>query len=432
MSCKSNLKYFLFNIDIFGKEVKIYYKGKSKFKTLLGSFSTIIYGIIYILLFAYKLNMMLKKEDVNYYETNVNTEGNPYIELTNEIFYPIISLGNIDLEANNIEMLYSIKALFWNGKKIKGKWSYNSKNLELEQCKIVNFAQKYREKFKDIEHIENYYCIKNINDLFVGNHNSNNDTYLEISFYPCINDIENSTKCYPSDTIKHILDNNYIEILFPDVELSPQIYKAPVQFGKRGTSFQISEKLKYNLNLYFHKINIETDEDNLGLSKIIKKESYLALESYQIISSLNNDSPFISGKPIASIYILLSDKIMTVKRTYTKLIDILGSIGGIMGVIYSFFQIIISFLTDILYDISLVNHLFAVDSDKNNLIFKNIRKNINGNFGQDENPEEFNLKNKSIDKSSEMKKFKNKMYKIKVNKVYNFMRFMIIVIRKKI
>ena len=155
------------------------------------------------------------------------------------------------------------------------------------------------------------------------------------------------------------------------------------------------------------------------MSKIIKKESYLALESYQIISSLNNDSPFISGKPIASIYILLSDKIMTVKRTYTKLIDILGSIGGIMGVIYSFFQIIISFITDILYDISLVNHLLAVDSDKNNLIFKNVRKNINENFGQEEKPEEFNLKNESIDKSSEMKKFKVKIHKIKVNKVNN-------------
>lgn len=93
MSCKNNLKLFLFNIDIFGKELKLYYKGKSKFKTLLGSFLTIIYGVLYILLFAYKLNIMLKKEDVNYYETNVNTEGTAFIELTNELFYPIFSLN---------------------------------------------------------------------------------------------------------------------------------------------------------------------------------------------------------------------------------------------------------------------------------------------------------------------------------------------------
>ena len=324
MGCKNNLKYFLFTIDIFGKEVKLYYRGKSKFKSLLGSFSTIIYGIIYILLFAYKLNMMLKKEDVNYYETNVNTEGIPYIELTNEIFYPIFSLGNLDLGTNNIEMLYSIKAIFWNGRKIKGQWSYNSKDLELEQCKIENFAPKYREKFQDIEKIENYYCIKNINNLFVGNHNSNNDTYLELSFYPCINEIENSTKCYPSDTIKHILNNNYIEILFPDVELSPQIYKTPVKFGKRETSFGVFKKQYNELYIDFHKLNIETDEDNLGLSKNIKKECYLTLDSFQLFPSLIDFSP---GRPIASIIIRLSDKIVTVKRTNTKLIVVLGSIG---------------------------------------------------------------------------------------------------------
>ena len=108
---------------------------------------------------------------------------------------------------------------------------------------------------------------------------------------------------------------------------------------------------------------------------MIKKESFLKLDSYQIFSLFNNYSPLDDPRiPIASIYIQLSDKIVTIKRTYTKLIDILGSIGGIMGVIYSFFQIIISFLTDILYDISLVNNLFAVDLDKNNLVFKNVKK----------------------------------------------------------
>ena len=79
MSCNNNLKLFLFNIDLFGKGLKLYYKGKSKFKTLLERFSPIIYGVIYILLFVYKLNIMLKKVDVNYYETNVNTEGTPFI-----------------------------------------------------------------------------------------------------------------------------------------------------------------------------------------------------------------------------------------------------------------------------------------------------------------------------------------------------------------
>ena len=35
---------------------------------------------------------MLKKVDVNYYETNINTEGIPSIQLTNYNSYPAFSL----------------------------------------------------------------------------------------------------------------------------------------------------------------------------------------------------------------------------------------------------------------------------------------------------------------------------------------------------
>ncbi len=45
-----------------------------------------------------------------------------------------------------------------------------------------------------------------------------------------------------------------------------------------------------------------------------------------------------------------------------------------MGVVYSFFQIIISFLTDILFNISFINHLFVADLDKKNLVFKSVKK----------------------------------------------------------
>ena len=249
-------------------------------------------------------------------------------------------------------MYYFIKVYFGKGKKVNGIWSYDMKILELEKCKLENFSPKYRENFRYIENIEDYYCIKNINDILEGYHYSNNYTFFQIYFFPCNEQMENITKCHPSNILEDFFQNVIIEILFPDVELSPQIYKTPIKFGKRGTSFPANYKLYSEVALYFHKLNIETDEDNFGLSQNIKKESYLKYDSYQIFSSLRRDDSLDLYYPIASIIIQLSDKIMTVKRKYNKLIDILGSIGGIMGVIYSFFQIMISFLADILYDIS--------------------------------------------------------------------------------
>ena len=132
-------------------------------------------------------------------------------------------------------MIYSVKALFWKGKKVKWEWSFISKDLELEQSKIEKFSPKYREKCQDTEKIGSYYCIKNINYLFAGNRNSNNHSYFEISFYPYINGIKNSAKCFLSHILENSFRNNYIEILFPDVELNPQIYKTPVKFWRRGT-----------------------------------------------------------------------------------------------------------------------------------------------------------------------------------------------------
>ena len=355
---------------------------------------------------------MLKKEDVNYYETNVNTEETPFIELTNEIFYPIFTLGQLE----DSEKIYKIYAFLYKNKKVNGEWVYDQKVLELEKCKLENFSPKYRESFGDIKKIENYYCIKNINDLFGGNRYSNNNIFLEIDFFPCYNGL-NNIKCHP--LFEEALKQNFIEILFPNVEISPQIYKTPVKFGKRGISFAVVENLYNQLYLNFHKLNIETDVDNLGLSKKIKKESYLRFDSHHIESILIKGSSFY--QPFASIIIQLSDKIVTVKRTYPKLIDVLGSIGGIMGVIYSFFQIIISFLTDILYDISLVNDLFVIDIDKNNLVFKNVKKNINDineNIEQKKKAKEFNLKKELVDKSSERKINLNINKKTKIKRIH--------------
>ena len=59
---KINYK-FLKNIDIFGKNIELFYKGKNKKNTLFGSLLTISYGLIYLQFFLYKLIRMLQKKD---------------------------------------------------------------------------------------------------------------------------------------------------------------------------------------------------------------------------------------------------------------------------------------------------------------------------------------------------------------------------------
>ena len=57
----------------------------------------------------------------------------------------------------------------------------------------------------------------------------------------------------------------------------------------------------------------------------------------------------------------LDQKILTTKRKYTTLLEVLGDVGGLMELVYSFFNMICSFIMEISYEKNLVNNLFAFD-----------------------------------------------------------------------
>ena len=58
MPCYKEKFKFIENIDIFGTNVELYYKGKGKQKTYTGGLLTIIYGLIYISFFIYIASMI--------------------------------------------------------------------------------------------------------------------------------------------------------------------------------------------------------------------------------------------------------------------------------------------------------------------------------------------------------------------------------------
>ena len=87
-------------------------------------------------------------------------------------------------------------------------------------------------------------------------------------------------------------------------------------------------------------------------------------------------------------YIQLAGKVLTQKRTYPKLIDVLGEVGGFMEVIYSVFKVLLILMTDILYDISLVNNLFSFSIDKKVIIIKNLKNKEIENISSRKNEQE--------------------------------------------
>ena len=171
---------FLYDMDLFGKTPELYIKRKPKNSTELGITLTIIYIIIYIAFFIYKLVRMVKRMDVTFYDTFAYKDF-PYLNVTNEEFYGAFSMGYmID------EKLYYIKSQFvYEVKTPAGYIVEKEEELEIEHCDINKFGTRYRELFKD-KGVENLYCVKNVNQTFEGYSNLERYSYVIMKFYPCI------------------------------------------------------------------------------------------------------------------------------------------------------------------------------------------------------------------------------------------------------
>ena len=101
-----------------------------------------------------------------------------------------------------------------------------------------------------------------------------------------------------------------------------------------------------------------------------------------------NDIYNTPDEPLCTVIIQLAGRVLTQKRTYPKIIDVLGEVGGFMEVIYSLFKVILILITDILYDISLVNNLFSFNIDKKLIIIKNLKNKENENISSGKNEQE--------------------------------------------
>ena len=156
-----------------------------------------------------------------------------------------------------------------------------------------------------------------------------------------------------------------------DIELTPQNYSFPVQEREKDISDPVYSTLLQQIYAYLQVTNIETDEDIIGFGlSNIKKEKYLKYDESWIISASMPGDVYTSGAPLCVITVQLSEKALTQKRQYTTLIEVLGYVGGLMEVLVTFVNMLLSFIIDNLYEKSVVNNLFEFDLDKKVIIIK--------------------------------------------------------------
>ena len=358
---------FLTDFDLFGKTPELYYKGRSKKSSILGIILTLIYIILYIAFLIYKLIRMFKRVDVTFYDS-YTFQGLPSIMLTNNEFYGGFGMGGII-----DEQMYYLDVNYVSQVKVNGKWVENSTHLDTEICKLERFGPDYQEIFSK-QPLKNYYCIKDVKDIVLeGYSNLERYSYFNVRFYPCVGMTKDGRTCYDYDTKKEFFEKNIIELKIQDNDINPEDYKTPVIRREVDMNSPVFKDMFQLIYSYIQIVNIETDEDITGLNfftNTIRKQQYTRYdESFIITSPLLFGDILTTGGPIADVTLQLAAKVLTEKRQYTQLIDVLGDVGGLMEILYTFFNIISSFVTEILYDKSLVNNLFSFDLDKKYVVF---------------------------------------------------------------
>jgi hypothetical protein len=359
---------FLTDLDLFGKVPEFYYKGKSKKSSTFGIVLTFLYIALYILFLIYKLVRMFKREDVTFYDSYV-FNGIPSIELNNNDFYGGFGMGGIIDER-----------MYWLYVTYVRQWTENGETksvtvpLETEQCRLENFGPEYQEIFKD-QHVENYYCIKDFSGMVLeGYSNLPRYSYFNVKYFPCVGNTSNGEECY-NDTIKEqFFRVNKAELKFQDNDVNPLNYESPIERKMIHMNSPLFKNLFQLIYAYLQIVNIETDEDITGLNfftDTIDKKQFLRYDNSFIIASplLYGDIFLAPGIPIADVTLQLSAKVLTEKRQYLQLIDVLGDVGGLMEILFTLLNLISSFVTEVLYDKALVNSLFTFDLNKKYVIF---------------------------------------------------------------
>ena len=369
---------FSFDFDLFGRNVDIYYKGRPQRSSWLGRILTIFYAGIYIFFFIYRLKRMVNKSDVTFYDTYAFNGKPPFMQMNHELFYSgfalIHPLDRLPFIAPNI---YNIKIFHYSGVKKGFNFEFKKTELPIEVCNLTKFGSNYRELFSK-KNLTNLYCIKNINQTLEGHQTYDIYSYYLIQFFPCVNSTQNKNMCAPSSIISALLNKYGVTLAMQDIDLTPQNYKNPIQYRVKEVSFTASSNMYMDIHSYWKVVNIETDEDILGLgtSNNIRRGKYIKYDQAQILYSSNTLNLSNPDSPLISFTVGLSEQELTETRTYPKLIAVIGDVGGFMEFIFSFFSTLTLIFTENLYRRSLVNHLFSFDLDKQLVLIKSSEKEI--------------------------------------------------------
>ena len=370
------------NFDMYSKKLGFYFKNQEKVGSYFGFFLSLVYVVVSLILFFSQLIKVIKREELNVYDSTIYAQEMPSINVdVNQLYFafgledPLTSNRFID------EGIYIPKVAFVEKVKINDELiTVNTTNLPLEICKESNFGENYQHLFTKNE-LNNSYCLKNFtyNLLFAGGYKYEKFNYIRLRIYPCVNSSSNNNSCKPQEEIDSYLASGYFSILIKDFGLNPSNYSNPVVPTFQDLYTTIDKKIYRNYILNFGVTEIHTDT---GLFyQDIKKDRYFQYRKEIQTFSFRDEKEYYAGKSIILVQMKLDDATIIQKRSYTQISELFSRIGGYMQLMNTVFLLIASLFNKFNFDLKIINNIFKFDLKENKILLKlNTIKELNPTF----------------------------------------------------
>ena len=407
MSTKFNY-YFL---DMYSKRAGFYYNHHQKIGSLFGLLLSVTYILISIVLFINYLILTIQRKEFKVYDTSIYAQEMPYINIdSNNLYFgfgmedPKSLLRYID------ETIYYPKVLFIDRIKVDGKFvTIEKRTLEYERCKKENFGKNYQHFFTNGE-LNNSYCLKdfNYNLTLAGGYKYEKMAYIRILVYPCKNTTENNYHCKSREIIDYYLTSGFFSLLIKDFGLNPSNFSFPVLPTLQDIYTIIDKRILRNFYIRFGVTEIHTDIS--FFKENIEKVKYLQYRNNFQTFKFREEKDYLNGKEFCATHLELDDSIIIQKRTYTKLSEVLSTIGGYMQMMNTIFSLLSLLINTFHTEIKLVNSIFHFDTKKKKigLKFRSLAQDTNYHLSSKNNLFFFSrnsLKNIELDNSKSRNRF---------------------------
>jgi hypothetical protein len=322
---KTNL--WFSQLDIFGSEYVFLTDGNEKFKSNSGSVLTIIYCIIVVaLFFGFGIDLYQRNNP----RVSFNTETVPNFpkNMSNLDFtYAFRIEDNTGLMVDRPNLLFPMLGYAWMQLE-NGVWTQKMGGpIPVKKCHdVANYTLK--ESYYNVS-LANWYCIDFDGKTLGGTWSSNFVYFFFIQILQCTNSTLNNNSCLPQHEIEKTFNNEYTgsSLFYSDLSMF-------IQPAMNNFTHPIGSTLVNNyemLNLQFTRRKVQTFKttkinDDIGwFFSDVKQQSIVTTESMRPDFTLKDKW---NQNVLYNTFIYLGNTYDTYNRSYTKIQEVIASIGG--------------------------------------------------------------------------------------------------------